>query len=256
MRILEYLFTSTELFSTERKLELSSDTGNGFRSIFLFRFYSRVWRRFQKHVRCSFYPPRHAGNPSDGHAARLNTAVEIIKGNGRIDTLAEFADVSQSLVNTHSFVHDDGFEDKESDLKPDDHEPFLEEPEATVEGVSRVGQAEFRWQLPGGAWYAAEDVCRVQVNSGDSRWCILDLNPHATLKTCSPCSNQAQQLLRHGPTDLCPLKQAAATSYAPQQGIQVLASAATKRADAAAQNKVHRNTTDMNTRLLGLVSLI
>jgi hypothetical protein len=75
----------------------------------------------------------------------------------------------------------------------------------------------------------------------------LDLNPHATLKTCSPCSNQAQQLLRHGPTDVCPLKQAAATNYAPQQGIKVLATGAAKRADAAAQDKVQRNTTEMST---------
>jgi hypothetical protein len=100
--------------------------------------------------------------------------------------------VSQSLVNTHSFVHDDGFEDKESDLKPDDHEPFLEEPEATVEGVSRVGQAEFRWQLPGGAWYAAEDVCRVQVNSGKP---LVHLGPESARD-----AQNLQPLLESGPT--------------------------------------------------------
>ena len=220
IRIFEFLLGSTSLFDGIDVIELSSDTGNGFLSIPVFRFYSTVWHRFSKAIRTSLYPPRHAGNPSDGHAARLSTAVDIIKQDGRITTLQEFADVSATLINTHSYTHDEGFLDDDADLDHAFHED-LPEADLAPSGIRNVGQAEFTWLLPDGTRFAQRDICRVQCNSGGNRWQIMDLNPDEKLPLCASCSNQAQKPLRHGADEDCPL--AADTAlHAPKSGIKAV----------------------------------
>jgi hypothetical protein len=59
----------------------------------------------------ALYCPRHGESAADRHGGHLAVKVDAIKTDGQITELSEFAEVSQQIVNTSAFVHDEGLDD-------------------------------------------------------------------------------------------------------------------------------------------------
>jgi len=217
VRVWEFLLAKTDCFNAFDKIVIASDTGNGNLSYVILYFLSCCWSRYRKEMELALYCPRHGESDADRHGGHLAVKVDAIKTDGQITELSEFAEVSQQIVNTLAFVHDEGLDD----LKATGLDPAIHLPIPTLrpfKGLRQVGNAQFRWKLLDGSMFSQDGVIRVQKLSGEDKWVVHDLDASRPV-FCSPCTARARCPQRHE-LDVCPF-QRNQKKHISAKGIQV-----------------------------------